>query len=139
MDPSACIVGGSGRSTAASRTGARPCRRRRRRAGAAGGEECACAYRIVSTNASADGCRKRSPVCQTSSHRRCIGMNLDLEGRTLHGLTTFAVFVVLIILYLVTCLPVITIGAATSSLYEVGLRYADNERGDPLRDYLAGL
>lgn len=66
-------------------------------------------------------------------------MKLDLEGRTLHGLTTFAVFVVLNILYLVTCLPVITIGAATSSLYEVGLRYADNERGNPLRDYLAGL
>src|SRR5699024_233314 len=26
-----------------------------------------------------------------------------------------------------------------SSLYEVGLRYADHERGNPLRDYLVGL
>lgn len=66
-------------------------------------------------------------------------MRLDLEGRTLHGLTTFAIFVVLNLLYLATCLPVLTIGAATSSLYEVGLRYADHERGNPLRDYLVGL
>lgn len=66
-------------------------------------------------------------------------MKLDPEGRTLHGLTTFATFVVLNLLYLITCLPVLTIGAATSSLYEVGLRYADHERGNPLRDYLVGL
>src|SRR5699024_12149474 len=66
-------------------------------------------------------------------------MKLDPEGRTLHGLTTFATFVVLNLLYLITCLPVLTIGAATSSLYEVGLRYADDERGNPLRDYLVGL
>lgn len=66
-------------------------------------------------------------------------MKLDLEGRTLQGLTTFATFVVLNILYLLTCLPVITIGAATSALYEVGLRYADHERGNPLRDYCGAL
>lgn len=70
---------------------------------------------------------------------RCSGMKLDLEGRTLQGLTAFGTFVVLNVLYLLTCLPVITIGAATSSLYEVALRYADDERGSLLRDYLAAL
>lgn len=72
-------------------------------------------------------------------HERRAGMKLDLEGRTLQGLTTFGTFVALNVLYLLTCLPVITIGAATASLYEVGLRYADDERGNPLRDYLRGL
>lgn len=66
-------------------------------------------------------------------------MKLDLEGRTLQGLTSFGTFVALNLLYLLTCLPVITIGVATSSLYEVALRYADDERGTPLRDYLRAL
>lgn len=66
-------------------------------------------------------------------------MKIDLEGRTLQGLTAFGTFVALNVLYLITCLPVITIGTATSSLYEVALRYADDERGNPLRDYLRGL
>ena len=66
-------------------------------------------------------------------------MKLDLEGRTLQGLTAFGTFVALNVLYLLSCLPIITIGAATSSLDEVALRYADDERGSPLRDYLVGL
>lgn len=66
-------------------------------------------------------------------------MKLDLEGRTLQGLTAFGTFVALNVLYLLSCLPVVTIGTATSSLYEVALRYADDERGNLLRDYLAGL
>jgi len=66
-------------------------------------------------------------------------MKLDLEGRTLQGLTAFGTFVALNVLYLLTCLPVITIGTATSSLYQVALRYADEERGNPLRDYVAAL
>lgn len=66
-------------------------------------------------------------------------MKIDLEGRALQGLTSFATFVVLNLLYLLTCLPIITIGAATSSLYEVALRYADDERGNLLRDYVGAL
>ncbi len=66
-------------------------------------------------------------------------MKIDPESRTLQGLTTFILFVVVNILYLLTCLPVVTIGAATSSLYEVMLRYADHERGDLVRGYLAAL
>lgn len=66
-------------------------------------------------------------------------MKIDLEGRALQGLTSFATFVVLNLLYLLTCLPIITIGAATSSLYEVALRYADDERGNLLRDYVGTL
>lgn len=66
-------------------------------------------------------------------------MKVNLEGRTLQGLTEFGTFVALNVLYLLTCLPLVTLGAATSSLYEVALRYADDERGRPLQDYLGGL
>jgi uncharacterized membrane protein YesL len=66
-------------------------------------------------------------------------MKIDPESRSLQGLTTFVLFVVLNVLYLVTCAPVVTIGAATSALYEVTLRYADDERGDLVRGYLVAL
>jgi uncharacterized membrane protein YesL len=63
-------------------------------------------------------------------------MQIDPNGKTVQGLTTFLAFVALNLLYLVTCLPIITIGAATSALYEVTIRYADDESGHPLTDYL---
>jgi uncharacterized membrane protein YesL len=55
------------------------------------------------------------------------------------GITVLILFVLLNLLYLLTCLPVVTIGAATSSLFEVTSRYADHERGDLVRGYLAAL
>ncbi|WP_418276281.1 YesL family protein [Isoptericola jiangsuensis] len=66
-------------------------------------------------------------------------MSIDPNGRNVQGITTFVLFVVLNVLYLVTCLPVVTIGAATAALYEVTLRYADDERGDLVRGYLRAL
>lgn len=63
-------------------------------------------------------------------------MRIDPESRALSGLTTFLTFVALNLLYLVLCLPVITIGAATSALYEVTIRYSDDESGHPLKDFL---
>ncbi len=66
-------------------------------------------------------------------------MRIDLENRALQGLTAFGTFVVLNAVYLLSCLPLLTIGAATSALLEVALRYADEERGSPLRDYFAAL
>ncbi|GAA1989991.1 hypothetical protein GCM10009718_29600 [Isoptericola halotolerans] len=66
-------------------------------------------------------------------------MRIDPEGRNAQGITTFVLFVVLNVLYIVTCLPLVTIGAATSALYEVTLRYADEERGDLIRGYFRAL
>ncbi len=66
-------------------------------------------------------------------------MRIDPDGRTVQGVTVLILFAVLNVLYLVTCLPVVTIGAATSSLLEVTHRYADDERGDLVRGYLVAL
>ncbi|ANC32944.1 YesL family protein [Isoptericola dokdonensis] len=66
-------------------------------------------------------------------------MRVDPDGRNVQGMTTFVLFVVLNVTYLLTCLPVVTIGAATSALFEVTLRYADDERGDLVRGYLRAL
>ncbi|PFG43971.1 putative membrane protein YesL [Isoptericola jiangsuensis] len=66
-------------------------------------------------------------------------MRIDPDGRQVQGISTFVLFVVLNVLYLVTCLPVVTVGAATSALLEVTLRYADEERGDLVRGYLRAL
>lgn len=62
-------------------------------------------------------------------------MRIDPESRTLSGLTTFLTFVALNLLYLALCIPVVTIGAATSALYEVTIRYSDDESGHPLKDF----
>ncbi len=66
-------------------------------------------------------------------------MTIDPNGRTVQGVTDFVLFAVLNVLFLVTCLPVVTIGAATSSLLEVTYRYADHERGNLVRDYVSAL
>ncbi|MBD3940551.1 DUF624 domain-containing protein [Microbacterium sp. NEAU-LLC] len=63
-------------------------------------------------------------------------MRIDPESRALSGLTTFLTFVALNLLYLLLCIPIATIGAATSALYEVTIRYSDDESGHPLKDFL---
>lgn len=66
-------------------------------------------------------------------------MRIDPESRSVQGLTALLHLMVLNVLYLVTCLPVVTAGAATAALYEVMLRYADEERGYLLSGYLRAL
>ncbi|WP_125774362.1 DUF624 domain-containing protein [Antribacter gilvus] len=66
-------------------------------------------------------------------------MKIDPEGRTTQGLTVLLQFVALNLLYVVSCLPVVTAGAATAALYEVTLRYADEERGYLLSGYFVAL
>lgn len=59
---------------------------------------------------------------------------------TFHQVTTTLIhFIFLNIVYLLLCLPVITIGWATSALYEVCLNYADGERGELIPDYFQAL
>ena len=62
-------------------------------------------------------------------------MRIDPENRALQGLTGFLSFVALNIIYLALCVPLVTIGAATSALFEVMLRFSDDERGRPLKDF----
>lgn len=66
-------------------------------------------------------------------------MRIDPEGRSAQGLTVFVQLVALNVLYILCCLPVVTIGVATAALYEVMLRYADAERGYLISGYLAAL
>lgn len=66
-------------------------------------------------------------------------MRIDPGGRTLQGVSTLLAFVALNVLYLLCCVPLVTIGAATSALYEVTLRHADEERGYLLKDFFVAL
>ncbi|MFL0564758.1 YesL family protein [Microbacterium sp. 179-I 1D1 NHS] len=66
-------------------------------------------------------------------------MKIDPENRAVQGLSSFLEFVALNILFLLCCVPIVTIGASTSALLEVTRRYADEEGGRPLRDFLPAL
>jgi len=66
-------------------------------------------------------------------------MRLDPESRALSGASAFIAFVALNVVYLVCCLPVVTIGMATSALFEVMLRYSDDERGSIVKDFFPAM
>lgn len=66
-------------------------------------------------------------------------IGIDPFGSTAQGITGFLGFVALNLLYLLCCLPIVTIPAATAALFEVTIRYSDEESGRPLRDYLPAL
>ncbi|MBP2437221.1 DUF624 domain-containing protein [Microbacterium amylolyticum] len=63
-------------------------------------------------------------------------MRIDTDSRTLQGATTFLSFIGLNVLLLLTCLPIITIGAATSALFRVSRstrREGSTRTGTPAR------
>lgn len=62
-------------------------------------------------------------------------MKIDPESRSLQGMSSFLGFVALNLMYLAACIPVVTIPAATSALYEVTIRYSDDESGRPVKDF----
>jgi uncharacterized membrane protein YesL len=62
-------------------------------------------------------------------------MKIDPENRSIQGINGFLGFVALNVMYLVTCIPIVTIPAATSALYEVTIRYSDDESGRPVKDF----
>lgn len=62
-------------------------------------------------------------------------MRIDPNSRSVQGLSTFIEFVALNLMYLVACIPIVTIGAATSALFEVAIRYSDDEAGRPVADF----
>lgn len=63
-------------------------------------------------------------------------MKTTLDNPVLDVLNTLCNFVALNLLFLITCLPVITIGAALSSLYCVTMKEARGEYGYLVRTYI---
>lgn len=66
-------------------------------------------------------------------------MKFNPDGQLYKLTTVTSQFILLNLLYLVMCLPIVTIGVATSALFEVLLRYADDERGYLINDYLKAV
>lgn len=66
-------------------------------------------------------------------------MKFNTESPIFQFLETFSDFVILNIFFVITCIPVVTIGPAITALYSVTLREARNEQGYILQAYLAAL
>lgn len=66
-------------------------------------------------------------------------MKFKPNGQLYQFTTVTSQFILLNLLYLLMCLPIITIGVATSALFEVLLRYADDERGYLIKDYFQAV
>ncbi|MHA7987468.1 DUF624 domain-containing protein [Rathayibacter sp. CAU 1779] len=66
-------------------------------------------------------------------------MRVDPDSKVMSGATTFVSFIVLNVVFILTCVPFVTIGMATSALFEVTIRYSDDEGGQLIRDYLRAL
>lgn len=63
-------------------------------------------------------------------------MRIDPNSRSVQGLSAFIEFIALNVMFLVSCIPIVTIGPATSALFEVTIRYSDDETGRPVADFL---
>ncbi len=66
-------------------------------------------------------------------------MKFNTESPIFQFLGTFSDFVILNVLFLITCIPVVTIGPAISALYAVTLREARNEQGYIIHSYFDAL
>jgi uncharacterized membrane protein YesL len=66
-----------------------------------------------------------------------MAFKIDPTSRTVDGVNTLLTFIALNCIYLVCCLPIVTIGIATTALFEVTIRFADEERGYLIKDYFA--
>ncbi len=66
-------------------------------------------------------------------------MKFNTESPIFQFLETFSDFVVLNFLFVITCIPIVTIGPALSALYTVTLREARNEQGYILQSYFQAL
>lgn len=66
-------------------------------------------------------------------------MRLSLDNPVLDYMNTVVQFIALNLVYLICCLPVITIGPATAALYQVTLREARGEHGYLIRTFFQYL
>lgn len=62
-------------------------------------------------------------------------MRIDPTGRTFDGINTLLTFIGLNVIYLVCCVPIVTIGAATKALFQVTITFSDHESGNLVKDY----
>lgn len=62
-------------------------------------------------------------------------MRLSLDNPVLDYMNTVVQFIALNLVYLICCLPVVTIGPATAALYQVTLREARREHGYLIRKF----
>ena len=63
-------------------------------------------------------------------------MKFNTESSIFQFLGTLFDFVLLNLLFLITCIPIITIGPAISALYSITLKEAKNEHGYMIKPYL---
>ncbi len=63
-------------------------------------------------------------------------MKFNTESSIFQFLGTLFDFVLLNLLFLITCIPIITIGPAMSALYSITLKEAKNEHGYMIKPYL---
>lgn len=66
-------------------------------------------------------------------------MRLTLDNPVLDYMNTAVQFIALNLVYLICCLPIITIGPATAALYQVTLREARQEHGYLIRKFFQHL
>ena len=66
-------------------------------------------------------------------------MKFNTESPVFQFLGTLFDFVILNVVFLITCIPVVTIGPAVSALYTITLREVRNEQGYIVRPYLSAF
>lgn len=66
-------------------------------------------------------------------------MRVNPHSAGFQGLSTFLSLVALNILYLLACLPIVTIPAATAGLYQVTMKFADFEQGRLVVDFFPAV
>lgn len=66
-------------------------------------------------------------------------MHFNTESPVFQFLGTLFDFVILNVIFLITCIPVVTIGPALSALYTVTLREVRNEQGYVIRSYFTAF
>jgi len=66
-------------------------------------------------------------------------MKFNMESPVFQFLGTLFDFVILNVVFLITCIPVVTIGPAVSALYTITLREVRNEQGYIIRPYLTAF
>lgn len=63
-------------------------------------------------------------------------MKFNADNPIFQFVETLADFIILNLLFLITCIPVVTIGPALSALFSITMREARNEQGYVIRPYL---
>lgn len=68
-----------------------------------------------------------------------MGDIFDVDGTLLRGLTKIADLMILNIIFLITCIPIFTIGAALTAMYEITLKMVKNEEAYIIKSYFQGF